>query len=82
MMTHYDDGMRTIIELPDEQLRSLDLWRQARGVSRAEAIRRAISCLLEQEENRQGAMEAAFGLWKGRDDLLEQERLRSEWDER
>ncbi len=84
MMTAYDDGMRTIIELPDEQLRALDAWRRTRGMTRAEAVRRAVAGLLQDEEEVRTAVDSAFGLWRGRDidGLAEQERLRAEWDDR
>lgn len=84
MMPLYDDGMRTIIELPEEQLRALDAWRHARGISRAEAVRRAVAILLEDEAETRVSVDAAFGLWRSRglDGLIEQERLRAEWDER
>jgi hypothetical protein len=39
MMTQHDDEARTIVDLPPEQLRALDAWREAHGVSRAEAVR-------------------------------------------
>jgi len=84
MMTPYDNGMRTIIELPADQLAALDAWRAARGVSRAEAVRRAVAMLLDDDDARLAAIDAACGLWKGRvrDGLEEQERLRAEWDGR
>ena len=84
MMTAYDDGMRTIIELPDDQLRALDAWRRRRGLTRAEAVRRAVAGLLQEEIELRTATEAAFGLWRGRslDGLTEQERLRAEWQGR
>jgi metal-responsive CopG/Arc/MetJ family transcriptional regulator len=82
MMTLHDDVMRTIIDLPEEQLSALDAWRLARGVSRAEAVRRAVARLLDDELARRAAVAAAFGLWKGRDGLVDQERLRAEWDDR
>lgn len=84
VMTAYDDGMRTIVDLTDEQLAALDGWRRAHGVSRAEAIRRAVERLLGDERERQAAADAAFGLWRDRaeDGLLVQERLRGEWGER
>lgn len=84
MMTPYDDAMRTIIELPKDQLRALDAWRRARGVSRAEAVRRAVAILLEDEARARAAVEAAFGIWRDRavDGLAEQERIRAEWDDR
>lgn len=84
MMTLYDDDMRTIVDIPEEQLAALDLWRAAHGLSRAEAVRRAVTKLLDTDEARQGAVDAAAGLWAGRvvDGLAEQERLRGEWDDR
>ena len=42
MMTCYDDVVRTIIDLPDDQLRKLSDYCQREHVSRAEAIRRAV----------------------------------------
>ena len=84
MMPSYDDGMRTIIEIPDEQLRALDAWRLTRGMTRAEAVRRAVAGLLQDEEEVRTAVDSAFGLWRGRDidGLAEQDRLRAEWDDR
>lgn len=82
MMTSYDDDMRTIIEIPEEQLRALDMWRHTRGISRAEAVRLAVANLLEGAARARTSMEAAFGLWSDRqlDGLAEQERVRAEWD--
>ena len=82
-MTPYDDAMRTIIDLPDDQLAALDAWRVAHGVSRAEAVRRAVAKLLDDKPARHAAIDAAFGLWRGRvtNGLEEQERLRGEWDD-
>ncbi len=84
MMTFDDDVMRTIIDLPEDQLRALDAWRRPLGISRAEAVRRAVANLLEDEDRAREAVDAAFGLWRDRapDGLAEQERLRAEWDER
>lgn len=76
--------MRTIIDLPEDQLHALDAWRRVHGVSRAEAVRRAVAALLEAEARDGAAAAAAFGLWRDRgvDGLEEQERLRAEWDSR
>ena len=84
MMTGYDDVMRTIVDLPEDQLAALDAWREARGVSRAEAVRRAVAKLLDTDDAREEALAAAWGLWKARavDGLAAQERLRGEWDDR
>jgi Arc/MetJ-type ribon-helix-helix transcriptional regulator len=80
----YDDVMRKIVDLPEEQLTALDAWRSVRGVSRAEAIRRAVASLLASDEARHEALTATQGLWASRDEdgLAYQERLRGEWDGR
>lgn len=71
--------MRTIIELPEEQLTGLDGWCRREGISRAEAIRRAVAAMLA--ERAKGEAAGAFGLWRGRaeDALAEQEKIRNEW---
>ena len=73
--------MRTIIELPNEQVQALDAVCKREGISRAEAIRRAVAVY-----NRQQIVDTrpAFGLWKGRrgvtDGVGYQRRARREWD--
>ena len=70
--------MRTIINLADRMRRLAAVCRRE-GVSRAEAIRRAVAnyldarCLRERED--------AFGLWRDRriDGLEYERRRRSEW---
>ncbi len=71
--------MRTIIELPEEQLTNLDGWCRREGISRAEAIRRAVAAMLA--ERAKGEAAGAFGLWRDRADeaLAEQEKIRNEW---
>ena len=71
--------MRTIIDLPDEQIRRLADVCRREGVSRAEAVRRAVAdyldarCLRERDD--------AFGMWRGRrlDSIEYERRLRREW---
>jgi hypothetical protein len=80
MMTCYDDAMRTIIELPDDQLQQLDRICRREAISRAEAIRQAVDLLVRERTAR--ASHAAFGLWRragAADGLRYQERLRREW---
>lgn len=79
-MTWYDDVMRTIIDVPETQLEALDNWCRLEGVSRAEAIRRAVDVLLER--HRAAQAKPAFGLWRGHvsDGLKYQQTLRREWD--
>jgi hypothetical protein len=80
MMTWYDDAVRTIIDLPEEQLDALDGICRRESISRAEAIRRAVDLLVRNRAA--GGSQAAFGLWRGRDGadgLPYQARLRREW---
>ena len=71
--------MRTIIELPQEQLTHLDAHCRRENVSRAEAIRRAIDAMLAGRSKADAA--GAFGLWRNRgvEAAAELERLRDEW---
>jgi len=84
--------MRTIVELPVAQIESLDVWCRREGVSRAEAVRRAVAEHLRQHHT--AGAKTAFGLWrpgqKGRGDgglrpeggSDYQDRLRAEWEAR
>ena len=78
--------MRTIVDLPDEQIRALDAYGKKHGVSRAEAVRRAVATFLPKRRPRKLDLrnDPAFGSWKNRDvDSVEyQRKLRAEWDER
>lgn len=79
-MTWYDDAMRTIIDLPDDQLEALDGICRRDGISRAEAVRRGVTLLMRDRAASRSGL--AFGLWKGRrgsDGLAYQEKLRREW---
>jgi metal-responsive CopG/Arc/MetJ family transcriptional regulator len=71
--------MRTIIEIPEEQLTGLDGWCRREGISRAEAIRRAVAAMLA--ERAKGDAAGAFGIWRERaaEALAEQEAIRNEW---
>ena len=86
--------MRTIIDLPTESLQRLDRWACSQKISRAEAVRRAVSDLLERVATPSSPTHqpAAFGLWKQalpagmpippeRDGLFLQQTLREEWPE-
>jgi hypothetical protein len=80
MMTCYDDAVRTIIDLPEDQLNALDGICRRESISRAEAIRRAVDLLVR--DRAAGASHAAFGLWRGSratDGLTYQRRIRREW---
>ena len=70
--------MRTLVDIPDRQIRDLTAICEAEKVSRAEVIRQAISAYLEKKKPQ--AVDA-FGLWKDHkvDGLEYQEQVRSEW---
>jgi len=72
--------MRTIIELPPDQIDALDALCRRDRISRAEAIRRAVAGYVRSVP-REGA-DPAYGLWRARriDGLKYQNRLRREWD--
>ena len=72
--------MRTIIDLPEDQVQKLDRARERSGISRAEAIRRAVDQYLSVQLP--DAEDEAFGIWRDRGiDSLEYERkLREEWE--
>ena len=71
--------MRTIVDLPKDQIDSLAELCRREGISRAEAIRRAIASYLADE----GAAsdDDAFGMWRDRkiDGVAYQSKLRREW---
>lgn len=71
--------MRTLVDLPERQLKQLTALSRSRKTSRAELIRQAVAGYLAQ--NRAG-IEDSFGLWKNRgvDGLEFQETLREEWE--
>lgn len=55
--------MRTIIDLPSDQIEALDRLCEKDQISRAEAIRRAVALLVRRNST---ASAAAFGLWRNR----------------
>ena len=71
--------MRTIIDLPDAQVRALDHLARDTRRSRAALIRRAVDDFLAHRRRDLGA--EAFGLWSHHpvDGLAYQEKARSEW---
>ncbi len=82
MMTLHDATMRTIVDLPEEQLDALAQLCAQQKISRAEAVRRAVDRLLKESSTVR--KDAGFGLWKGKrvDSRKFVDQLRSEWSER
>jgi hypothetical protein len=81
--------MKALVDIPDQQLEDLRAICAAQKLSRAEAIRQALTAFIAQNRP---SREAAFGSWKGqtaylpgesdplpKDGLAYQEKLRSEW---
>ena len=71
--------MRTIVDIPDELVASLDQVREERGCSRAAIIREALESYTKTHGVEE--MQAAYGMWKGRkkDALSYQSEIRDEW---
>ena len=69
--------VRTLVDIPDRQIRDLADICKTEKISRAELIRQAISAYLEKKSSET----EAFGLWKERkvDGMEYQEQVRSEW---
>lgn len=57
--------MRTIIDIPETQLRDLDAHCRLLGISRAEGVRRAIQEYLRAPP---GMQNGGFGLWRRADE--------------
>ena len=70
--------MRTLVDLPDEDLEILGQLSRRRRVSRAKILREAVRDYLQR--NAGAVDDEAYGLWGAGEDGLEyQQRLRSEW---
>ena len=71
--------MRTLVDIPDEDLKLLNTVTRRLGLSRAEFVRRAIAKSLAPHRERTD--QSAFGLWANHpeDGVEYQERIRSEW---
>ena len=71
--------MRTLVDIPEPQLRELTRLSKRKKVSRAAVIREAVSSYLKR--NRPAAADEAFGLWRDLkvDSVEYQRKLRDEW---
>ena len=72
--------MRTIVDLPSEQVAALSDFCKNLGISRAEAVRQALARMLEEANN--DHFQKAFGAWKDQpiDAMDYVDRIREEWD--
>ena len=84
MMKWYGDAMRTIVDLPDDQIEQLREYCQREHVSRAEAVRRGVKTLLAQKkkEDTTRILNETFGSWKhlGIDADTYVREIRAEWE--
>jgi predicted transcriptional regulator len=71
--------MKTLIDIPDNDIQKLERLAGSRKTSRASVIREAIANYLADQGRAQGS--DAFGAWKKQkvDGLKHQRKLRSEW---
>jgi metal-responsive CopG/Arc/MetJ family transcriptional regulator len=78
--------MRTLVNLPEKQIKVLNMLSKQRKVSRAQLVREAVATFIDTNSKaaRKAALDAAFGLWKDReiDGLEYQKKMRAEWDRR
>ncbi len=74
--------MRTIVDLPKEQLGALARLCAEQKISRAEAVRRAVDRLIK--DNAADQKDFGFGIWKHKRITSRKfvEKIRSEWDSR
>ena len=73
--------MRTIVDIPEEDLEKLDRAANMQKVSRAELVRRAVNLYLNQEKSLKKGFDTAFGVWNNFDSGSSeyQNALRKEW---
>ena len=71
--------MRTIVDLPEQDISDLAEISRREKISRAEAIRRAVRLYVAQLEP--AGKQNVFGLWRGRkqDGLRYEDQLRGDW---
>jgi len=84
--------MRTIVDIPKEHIKALDLIRKRQNLSRAELVRRAV-CLFLKEEKKKKPGKLKYDIrgiakpgdpryFEGLDALEYERKIRSEWDHR
>ncbi len=73
---------RTIITIDDENKIWLETYSNSLGISMAEAIRRGIRCLRENQHRMlyKDLVQQTRGKWKKGDGMKYQNQIRAEWD--
>jgi hypothetical protein len=85
MISYDDDTVRTIVDLPEEQIKALDIYRKLHRISRAEAVRRAVAAFIPPKLHKKMDFRRhpAFGSSKTfrKEDAVELvRRLRDQWE--
>ena len=70
--------MRFLVDVPDDQIEALAVICTTQGISRSEAVRRAIGLYIEQAKP---SVVDVFGLWRTKSEsgVSYQKRLRASW---
>lgn len=76
--------MRTIVDLPEKQIKALDAYRKKEGISRAEAVRRAVAAFVpalirKRVDLAQHPAFGSSGKIRTEDSVTTVRRLRAEW---
>lgn len=76
--------MRTIVDLTEKQITALDIYRKREGISRAEAVRRAVAAFVPAAGKKKIDFKThpAFGSskrFRKEDSVMTVRRLREEW---
>jgi len=82
--------MRTIVDIPKEQIKALDSYAKEKGLSRAAVVREAVATYLPEKKKKKRDLNywrnhPAFGsekMPKGFDSIEYVRKLRAEWDHR
>lgn len=82
--------MRTIVDIPEGDVKALDLLGKKTNLSRAELVRQAVARYLDAENQTQkGNLDKYFGLFRddstafnGMDGMAWQKTMRAEWNDR
>jgi hypothetical protein len=79
--------MRTIVDIPKEQIKALDTYAKSKGISRAAVVREAVATYLPEKKKKKidWRKHPAFSsekMPKGFDSVEYVRKLRAEWDHR
>ena len=79
--------MRTIVDIPKEQIQALDTYAKSKGISRAAVVREDVATYLPHKPKKKISFrdDPSFGSWKaptGFDSVEYVRKLRAEWDHR